>query len=149
MSHLRLAVFLIFLFACTDRTEPPGPPASEDPDEVTLEDESSDLELEPALDFAESRGSARTALSGGATTVFDESEEAFESPAPNLQGENIERHELGDVAFGWSMWTGPASTAASARSSTTSPASPVTPGTGADGPRSARSPSRPCSSGRV
>jgi CxxC motif-containing protein (DUF1111 family) len=99
MSHLRLAVLLTFLFACTDRTEPPGPPASGNPDEVTLEDESSDLELEPALDLADSRGSARTALSGGATTVFDESEEAFESPAPNLQGENIERHELGDVAF--------------------------------------------------
>jgi CxxC motif-containing protein (DUF1111 family) len=99
MSHLRLAVLVTFLFACTDRTEPPGPPASENPDEVTLEEEATDLELEPALDLAESRGHARTALSGGATTVFDESEEAFESPAPNLQGENIERHELGDVAF--------------------------------------------------
>ena len=99
MSHLRLAVLLLFLFACTDRTEPPGPPASANPDEVTLEDESWELELEPALDLAESRGNARTALSGGATTVFDETEEAFESPAPNLEGENIERHELGDIAF--------------------------------------------------
>lgn len=99
MSRLRLAVLSAFLFACSDRTEPSDPKASESLDEITLEDESSELELEPALDLAESRRSARTALSGGATTIFDESEEAFESPAPNLQGENIERHELGDVAF--------------------------------------------------
>jgi CxxC motif-containing protein (DUF1111 family) len=99
MSRLLLAVSLAFLFACTDRTEPAGPPVSDGPDEVTLEDEATDLELEAAPDLAEFRRSARTALSGGATTVFDESEEAFGSPAPNLQGENVERHEQGDEAF--------------------------------------------------
>ena len=107
MSRLRLAVLLTFLFACSDRTEPAGPTDSESPDDVVLEDESSELELEPAFDLAESRRSARTALSGGATTIFDESEEAFGSPAPNLQGENIERHELGDVAFGLDHVEGP------------------------------------------
>lgn len=99
MSRLRLAVSLAFLFACSDRTEPAGPPISDSPDEVTLEDEAAELELESTPALAESRRRARTALSGGATTVFDESEEAFESPAANLQGENIERHELGDEAF--------------------------------------------------
>jgi CxxC motif-containing protein (DUF1111 family) len=105
MSRLRLAVSLVFLFACSDRTEPSGP-VSDSP-EVTLEDEAEEIELEPAADLAESRRRARTALSGGATTVFDESEEAFGSPAPNLQGENIERHELGDVAFGLEHVDGP------------------------------------------
>ena len=47
MSRLRLAVLSAFLFACSDRTEPAGPPVSDSPDEVTLEDESSELELEP------------------------------------------------------------------------------------------------------
>jgi CxxC motif-containing protein (DUF1111 family) len=92
-------MLLAFIFACTDQTEPPTPPAADAPDDVALEG-ASDMELEPASDFAESRRQAHTALSGGATTIFDQSEEAFGSPAPNLQGENIERHELGDVAFG-------------------------------------------------
>lgn len=107
MSRLGLAVLVTFLFACSDSTEPAGPPVSDSPDEVTLEDEAGELELEPALDVAESRRSARTALSGGATTIFDETEEAFGSPAPNLQGENIERHELGDAAFGLEHVDGP------------------------------------------
>jgi CxxC motif-containing protein (DUF1111 family) len=107
MSRLHLAALFAFLFACSDRTGPVGPPVSDRPDEVTLEDEGTELELEPALDLAESRRSARTALSGGATTIFDESEEAFGSPAPNLQGDNIERHELGDVAFGLEHIDGP------------------------------------------
>jgi CxxC motif-containing protein (DUF1111 family) len=96
---MRIAVLLVLLFACTDQNEPPSTPASGDPNEVTLDDNASGLELEEDLELAELRREARSALSGGATTVFDESEEAFELPAPNLQGKNIERHELGDVAF--------------------------------------------------
>lgn len=38
-------------------------------------------------------------LSGGATTVFDATEGAFEHPAPNLDAEGAERHEEGDEAF--------------------------------------------------
>src|SRR5262245_48769592 len=39
-------------------------------------------------------------LSGGATTVFDATEGAFEHPAPNLDAEGAERHEEGDEGFG-------------------------------------------------
>lgn len=105
MSRMRLAVLLAFVFACTDQNEPP--PVSSRPDEITLDDGASELELEPAGEVAEFRREAHTALSGGATTIFDDTEEAFGSPAPNLQGENIERHELGDVAFGLEHVDGP------------------------------------------
>ncbi len=98
MSRARLAVLLAFVFACTDQNDPIDAP-QENPDAVTLEEGASDMELETDLELAESRHGARTALSGGATTIFDESAEAFGTEAPNLQGENIERHELGDVAF--------------------------------------------------
>jgi CxxC motif-containing protein (DUF1111 family) len=98
MSRLRLAMLLAFLFACTDQNEPP--PATTEGPEAPLDENASEMELEPELEVAELRREARTALSGGATTVFDESEEAFEQPAANIQGENIERHELGDEAFG-------------------------------------------------
>jgi CxxC motif-containing protein (DUF1111 family) len=94
---MRLAVLLAFIFACTDRNEPPNPPESTGSDEAVHDGEASVAELE--LDLARRRFEAHTALSGGATTVFDESEEAFGMPAPNLQGENVDRHELGDVAF--------------------------------------------------
>ena len=90
MSRMRLAVLLAFVFACTDQNEPTGRPVTDGPDNVTLEDGASGIELE--LDLADSRNEAHTALSGGATTIFDESEEAFGSPTPNLQGENVERH---------------------------------------------------------
>jgi CxxC motif-containing protein (DUF1111 family) len=102
---MRLAVLLALLFACTDQNDPTNPPAADAPDEVTLEDDALGMELE--LDVADSRYDAHTALSGGATTIFDESEEAFGSPAPNLQGENVERHEVGDVAFGLEHVDGP------------------------------------------
>ena len=44
-------------------------------------------------------GQAHTAFSGGATTVFDVSPDAFSLGAPNLQGLNLGLHEVGDVAF--------------------------------------------------
>jgi CxxC motif-containing protein (DUF1111 family) len=98
MSRVRLAVLLAFVVACTDQSDPTETPVPDGPDEIALEGDAAGMELEP--DLADSRREARTALSGGATTLFDESEEAFGSPAPNLQGENAERHEVGDVAFG-------------------------------------------------
>ena len=39
-------------------------------------------------------------LSGGATTVFDVSSEAFEQPAPNLDAAGLARHDAGDDGFG-------------------------------------------------
>lgn len=38
-------------------------------------------------------------LAGGDTTVFTATSTAFETPAPNLKGERLERHLAGDVAF--------------------------------------------------
>ncbi len=107
MSRLRLAVLLACMFACTDQNDPTEAPIPDGPDELALEGEWSDMELEPDLADSRARRAAHTALSGGATTIFDESEEAFNTPAPNLQGENIERHELGDVAFGLVHGDGP------------------------------------------
>jgi CxxC motif-containing protein (DUF1111 family) len=100
---MRLAVLLALVCACTDQNQPTDPPLRDAPDDVILEDGASGIELE----LPDSRKDAHTALSGGATTIFDESEEAFGSPAPNLQGENVERHEVGDVAFGLEHINGP------------------------------------------
>ncbi|MFV0269218.1 MAG: di-heme oxidoredictase family protein [Draconibacterium sp.] len=38
-------------------------------------------------------------LTGGSTTVFINSSQAFSMPAPNLAGERLDRHTNGDVAF--------------------------------------------------
>jgi CxxC motif-containing protein (DUF1111 family) len=40
------------------------------------------------------------ALSGGATTVFDATADAFGHPAPNLDAAALARHNAGDIAFG-------------------------------------------------
>jgi CxxC motif-containing protein (DUF1111 family) len=48
------------------------------------------------------------ALSGGATTVFDATSNAFELPAPNLSGESFTRHAAGDAAFDATFVTPPA-----------------------------------------
>jgi CxxC motif-containing protein (DUF1111 family) len=42
---------------------------------------------------------ARTALSGGALTVFDDARDAFSHAAPNLDVESVALHEEGDDAF--------------------------------------------------
>jgi CxxC motif-containing protein (DUF1111 family) len=42
---------------------------------------------------------AHTALSGGATTVFDATVNAFSLPAANLAGDALEAHDRGDEAF--------------------------------------------------
>jgi CxxC motif-containing protein (DUF1111 family) len=95
MSRLFVPVFLLGIFACTDRTEPPA--AVNESTDITLEDGASGVELE--LNAGGIDREARTPLSGGATTVFDESETAFETAAPNLSGEHLEQHEEGDEGF--------------------------------------------------
>jgi CxxC motif-containing protein (DUF1111 family) len=96
MSRIHFAVLLACVFACTDQTEPP-PAATNQPDDATLEDGPSGVELE--LNIGGLDREARTALSGGATTIFDVSETAFETAAPNLAGNNLALHEAGDAAF--------------------------------------------------
>jgi CxxC motif-containing protein (DUF1111 family) len=93
MSRIVLAVFLAWIIACADQTSVTAPDQA---DEVSAPSTPSDIEL----DF--SRGPfqrAHTALSGGATTVFDATATAFGHPAPNLSGANAELHETGDEEF--------------------------------------------------
>lgn len=47
-------------------------------------------------------------LSGGDTTVFTSTSTAFETPAPNLEGERLDQHLDGDVAFEDVFVTAPA-----------------------------------------
>ncbi|MFL5471899.1 MAG: di-heme oxidoredictase family protein, partial [Gemmatimonadales bacterium] len=96
MSRLYFIVLLAFVFACSDQTEPPPTPATQ-PESVTLEDDASGVEME--LNAGGVDLEARTPLSGGATTIFREDEEAFETAAPNLSGDHLAQHEEGDEAF--------------------------------------------------
>jgi CxxC motif-containing protein (DUF1111 family) len=95
MSRLHFAIILAGVLACTDQTEPP--PAASQPEDVALDNDASGVELE--LDAVKLDREAHTALSGGATTVFREDEEAFETAAPNLSGDHLTQHEEGDEAF--------------------------------------------------
>ena len=97
MSRVHFAVLLACVYACTDQSEPP-PAGPNNPNDVTLEDAASGVELE--LNVGGVDREAHTALSGGATTIFREDADAFETAAPNLIGDQLERHEVGDVAFG-------------------------------------------------
>ncbi|GKS69350.1 thiol oxidoreductase [Nitrosomonas sp. PY1] len=47
-------------------------------------------------------------LSGGSTTIFNESSSAFSNPAPNLSPEGLSRHLAGDSEFEQSFVTAPA-----------------------------------------
>ena len=96
MLRVLVPAFLLCVFACTDETAPP-PAAIDESTDIALEDGASGVELE--LNVGGIDREARTALSGGATTIFDESQEAFETAAPNLSGEHLEQHEEGDEAF--------------------------------------------------
>ncbi len=53
-------------------------------------------------------GDEELALSGGAMTVFDATSNAFETPAPNLGPESLDRHLAGDFQFGATFVTAPA-----------------------------------------
>lgn len=66
----------------------------------------SPLIVEARPSGADGRQSA--ALAGGATTIFSAASQAFELPAPNLDGARLDKHLAGDVAFGDSFVTAPA-----------------------------------------
>ncbi len=91
MSRILLAVLLLWAVACTDDRSVTAPGQADD---LTTDDESSGIELSL-------RGlkEAHTPLSGGATTVFDVSADAFSFPIPTLQGEGLARHDEGDEEF--------------------------------------------------
>jgi CxxC motif-containing protein (DUF1111 family) len=97
MSRVYFAVFLAGVFACTDQMETPRETAN-NPNDVALEDDASGVEME--LNAGRVDREARTPLSGGATTIFKEDADAFETAAPNLSGEHLAQHEEGDEAFG-------------------------------------------------
>ena len=93
MSRKLLVLSLFLAIGCSDQTEVTDPDSDKS---AAPAQEPSDLEL----DFrARGIDAARTALSGGATTVFDVTSEAFSLPAPNLSGRDLAVHEVGDVQF--------------------------------------------------
>lgn len=79
------------LSACADQTAP----------SVPADEPKARADAAPSVDLslAHANLSARTALSGGAATVFDASPDAFSFPAPNLAGARLAQHDEGDVAF--------------------------------------------------
>ena len=123
MSRLFVAAAVLGLVACTDRDDMSAP-----------ESEPATTPVASAIELSDARapGDAHTALSGGATTVFDVSIDAFSLPAPNLAGTSLARHEEGDEGFEDAFVPAPAppSTRVWARSSTTSHARPVMLGDG-------------------
>ena len=89
--HLHSAFVLSVLtaVACTDRPQTTPLVAAPTPPQVATKDVTTDFSrVDP------------DALSGGATTVFDTTAEAFGHPAPNLDARGAARHEEGDEAFG-------------------------------------------------
>ena len=60
MSRILFVIFLAFVFACTDQTEPPA--TTSRPDEVTLDDDASGIGLERAGDDIHQRTLARAVL---------------------------------------------------------------------------------------
>ncbi len=79
--------------ACSDQTGPTAPP--EPKRDIPVPSDSS-----PSIELSLAAGrAARTALSGGALTVFDLSADAFSLPAPSLAGLRLAKHDDGDEAF--------------------------------------------------
>ncbi len=93
MPRILLVLLALGVIGCSDDTSVMAP----DRPALASTDTLSTSTLELSLG---SRGlSARTALSGGATTVFDATSDAFSLPAPNLQALSLARHETGDAEF--------------------------------------------------
>lgn len=90
MSRILIAVAVVGLGACTDRDDVSAPESGPERSEVA-----SPLEL-PVTAVPDG---AHTALSGGATTVYDVSPDAFSLAAPNLSGRSLALHEEGDEGF--------------------------------------------------
>src|SRR6478672_9036960 len=90
----------LLIVACTDQTDVSAP-ESEPADEAG--------QTASPLELSADRipGGAHTALSGGATTVFDATAGAFSLPAPNLAGNAIDQHERGDEDFEDAFEPGP------------------------------------------
>jgi CxxC motif-containing protein (DUF1111 family) len=95
-----IAVLLAWVVACSDQTDVTEPERSAAPKATDATTSTAELNFKDH-DFRDrDLKAAHTALSGGATTVFDYPPgEAFSQPAPNLQGANVLHHEAGDVAF--------------------------------------------------
>ena len=92
MLRPALVVLVVGIVACTDQTEVSSPEVPADPAATNATD------LELAFD-SRAADRARTPLSGGATTVFDATADAFSLPAPNLSGPSLARHDEGDEDF--------------------------------------------------
>ena len=92
MSRKLLLFSVLLAVACTDQTEVTDPGSTQD----AAPDRASDVELNFS---ARNFDVAHTALSGGATTVFDVSPNAFSLPAPNLSDKHLDLHEVGDEQF--------------------------------------------------
>jgi CxxC motif-containing protein (DUF1111 family) len=75
-------------FACADSTRPPTSPAAR----VAVHDSVVETVLT-------SSDPSRFPLAGGATTVFNETNEAFAQPAPNLSAASLALHNEGDEGF--------------------------------------------------
>jgi CxxC motif-containing protein (DUF1111 family) len=93
MRRIIVTASVLWLAACTDQTDVSAPDRNVAAEAV---DAASSLEL--ALDGGAVAG-AHTALSGGATTVFDATPAAFSLAAPNLSARGLARHETGDAEF--------------------------------------------------
>jgi CxxC motif-containing protein (DUF1111 family) len=93
MSRILLAVLLLWAVGCTDDRSVTAP---DQPEDRPVGEDLGGIEPELSL-----RGlkDAHTPLSGGTTTVFDVSADAFSFPIPTLQGEDLERHDEGDEEF--------------------------------------------------
>ena len=91
MSRVLVVIATLGVLACTDQNDIAEP---ERTDAAT--DTASDTEL--AFD-TRSILEAHTALSGGVTTVFDVTADAFSQPAPTLAGASLARHDEGDEDF--------------------------------------------------
>ena len=93
MTRAFLTVGFLAAAACSGETlaSAPEQPASVPP---VVDGAVSDDEL-----LLVSRDRNRSALSGGATTVFDITADAFSQAAPNLGGTSLALHEVGDAGF--------------------------------------------------
>lgn len=101
MSRKLLVLSLLLAAACSDQTDVTAPGQANEPASPS---EPSDIELGFS---SRGMGAAHTALSGGATTVFDATVAAFSLPAANLAGRSLAIHDVGDVQFEMEFVSGP------------------------------------------
>jgi CxxC motif-containing protein (DUF1111 family) len=102
MSRSFVFAAAVWLVACTDQTDPAAP-------DRESSRSSTDIISPAELDVRRIPAGAHTALSGGATTIFDITADAFSQAAPNLTGLSLARHESGDAQFEAGFVPAPAS----------------------------------------